>query len=199
MTAAASMALWAASTPSPVSPEQLTPVAECAVRFLVSAEASVEVGELAAGLKSRPEQLRPVVHGLAGAYWECAKARLSDDLFLQAMSQVTSRAEISQLLLEVFSARKEDIMQSTTAFGMSLPEYQHLDWRIDVELGRRSVFQDSNFTFMMRLDIEAGSKQPQSIQLQADYAHMKKLQKELESAVAENATAHSQRFQRYII
>ena len=32
-------------------------------------------------------------------------------------------------------------MQSTSAFGMALPEYQHLDWRIDVELGRRSVYQ----------------------------------------------------------
>uniref|UniRef100_A0A7S2FVU4 COMM domain-containing protein n=1 Tax=Florenciella parvula TaxID=236787 RepID=A0A7S2FVU4_9STRA len=180
-----------------VSPDQLRPIAEVALRFIVTHEASVEVGELAAQMNSRPDQIRPVVHGLSSAFWECAKARLSDELFLQAMTQVSTRPEINQLLLECYLAKKEDIMQSTSAFGMALPEYQHLDWRIDVELGRRSVYQDANFTFMMRLDVDNGEES--SIQLQADYANMKNLQKELESAVAEAKTAHSMRFQRYIV
>ena len=56
-----------------VSPDQLRPIAELAIRFIVTHEASVEVGELAAQMNTRPEQIRPVLHGLASAFWECAK------------------------------------------------------------------------------------------------------------------------------
>ena len=80
---------------------------------------------------------------------------------------------------------------------MSLPEYANLDWRIDMELGRRTVQHDATPIFMLRLELRETEVESQV--LQADFANMKRLQKELETAVAEAKTAHSQRFQRYIV
>jgi hypothetical protein len=82
---------------------------------------------------------------------------------------------------------------------MSLPQYQHLDWRIDVEIGRRSVAQDAEPKFMLRLDTsDPSSDEVRSVHMQADLVSMKHILTQLEAALAEERSVHAKRFQRYI-
>lgn len=84
---------------------------------------------------------------------------------------------------------------------MSLPQYQHLDWRIDVEIGRRSIQQDSDLKFMVRLDTsDPSSKEAntKSVHMQSDLSSMKHILSQLEAALAEERSVHARRFQRYI-
>jgi hypothetical protein len=97
----------------------------------------------------------------------------------------------------VYATSYATIVETTGAFSMSLPEYQHLDWRIDVELGRRTVAEDATPKFMLRLDI-ATANDAKSIHLQSDFANMKNILVQLEAAVAEERSVHARRFQRYI-
>ena len=84
--------------------------------------------------------------------------------------------------------------------------YRHLDWRVDVEVARRTVAQDASPKFMLRLDTTAagssssaaGAAGGRSVHLAADYASMKHVLAQLEAAVAEEQSVHARRFQRYI-
>ncbi len=81
---------------------------------------------------------------------------------------------------------------------MSLPEYRHLDWRIDVELATRSIAHEATPRFMLRLDLTEDSDRARSIHFRSDHANIKNLLAQLEAAVDEERTAHARRFQRYI-
>lgn len=82
---------------------------------------------------------------------------------------------------------------------MSLPQYHHLDWRIDVEIGRRSIAQDADPKFMLRLDTsDSSTNQIKSVHLQSDLVSMKHILAQLEGALAEERSVHARRFQRYI-
>jgi hypothetical protein len=104
---------------------------------------------------------------------------------------------LPEVMTQAYAEHYQTIVDTTTAFSMTLPEYQHLDWRIDVELGRRTVSQDATPKFMLRLDLAEGGE-GRSLHLQSDYANMKHLLAQLEAAVAEERSVHARRFQRYI-
>lgn len=179
--------------------EQLQPIAECAVRLIVTKAGDADVADLAASLKSKVDKIRPIVHGLSSAFWECAKARVPTDVFVQAISQLSLSVESNAVLQQAYAAHYSDIVATTNAFSMSLPEYRHLDWRVDVEVGRRTVAQDAAPKFMLRLDVGSGGSGPaKSVHLQSDCANMKHLLAQLEAAVAEERSVHARRFQRYI-
>lgn len=55
--------------------------------------------------------------------------------------------------------------------------------------------------FQMRLDLEnsgAASDISESVHIQSDFANLKRLQSELQSAVDETSSVHAQRISRYI-
>jgi putative aminopeptidase FrvX len=78
-----------------------------------------------------------------------------------------------------------------------------MSWRIDVELGRRSLASTVKPAYMIRMDVlpanasaetgdhtdasEPAGTQIESIHMEASYASLKNLQKELERAVDELA------------
>jgi len=138
-------------------------------------------------------------------------------VFVQAISQLALSPESNAVLQQVYAVHYASIVQTTTAFSMSLPEYRHLDWRVDVEIGSRTVSQDAKPKFMLRLDLAEGCGDSgairggdsasvgvaaggitRSVHLASDYANLKHLLGQLESAVAEERSVHARRFQRYI-
>jgi len=138
--------------------DKLQPIAECAVRLIVSKAGEVDtVAQLAGSLQSRPDKIRPIVQGLSSAFWECAKARVPSDVFVQAISQLSLGPESNVVLQQVYAEHYANIVATTTAFSMGLPEYRHLDWRIDMEIGRRTLALDATPKFMLRLDVAEGA------------------------------------------
>mmetsp|Transcript_1265 Transcript_1265/g.2704 ORF Transcript_1265/g.2704 Transcript_1265/m.2704 type:complete len:218 (+) Transcript_1265:32-685(+) len=189
-----------------LTPEMLRAISECAVRVIFSKAGDKEIAELAASLKAKPDKIRPVVHALSSLFWECAKARVHSDSFDQAMTQLGfSRPECTTVLGEYYGAHAEGIAEATQAHGMALPQFRHLDWRIDVEVGRRTLSADARPNFLLRLDLsEGGGGKSQaggvlsSVHLQSDVPTMRHLLAQLEAAVAEERSVHARRFQRYI-
>lgn len=135
---------------------------------------------------------------------------MPSDVFVQAISQLALNAESNAVLQQVYATHYNSIVQTTTAFSMSLPEYRHLDWRVDVEIGRRTLMQEAKPQFMLRLDLAEGGGDgggsgggsgggvTKSVHLTSDYANLKHLLAQLEAAVAEERSVHARRFQRYI-
>ncbi|KAJ1456481.1 hypothetical protein M885DRAFT_616126 [Pelagophyceae sp. CCMP2097] len=85
---------------------------------------------------------------------------------------------------------------------MPLPTYFNLEWRLDVEVGKRTLLHTADPTFVLRLDtLAAGAKsgaKPVSVAIEADFAHMKHLEARLSEAVAELEDARTARLLKYV-
>lgn len=102
-------------------------------------------------------------------------------------------------MLKVYSEHKDKIISGFAFFGMSLPEYKNLEWRLDVELSSRTVSQEAAPKYTLRLDLSEGSSTKyRSLAFHSDFANMKNLLCRLEDAAAEERGVHARRFQRYI-
>ena len=102
--------------------------------------------------------------------------------------------------LQTYSEHYDSIVQKTSAFSMSLPQFQDLQWRIDVSLARRSAAQDASPKFMLNLGLTDSSSKDGtcSLRFQSDHASMKHILDQLEAAVLEERSVHARRFQKYV-
>lgn len=87
--------------------------------------------------------------------------------------------------------------------GLPHRRYKDLTWRLDMELARRNVSVMTEPKFMLRLDVmtPGTGESPPKLErhhLQSDFANLKRLQGELQRAVAELSAPHAQRLVRYI-
>jgi len=80
-----------------------------------------------------------------------------------------------------------------------LPSYSSAEWRLDVELGRRSLLQTAEPTFVVKLDMAAPDRTTLSpVIFEADAAHMQHLETQLANAVAELNTVRTTRLVKYV-
>lgn len=92
------------------------------------------------------------------------------------------------------------------ALDIAHQRFEHLSWRLDMELARRNVQGMTEPKFQLRLDVRtpqsssssSSSSTIESIHLQSDYANLKRVQDELQLAVSEHSSTHCQRIARYI-
>jgi len=98
----------------------------------------------------------------------------------------------------------EKLKEMKGALAMSKRRYKQLTWRLDVELARRNLTQLTEPKYMIRLDVydprDGLLEKPkvESFSLQSDFANLKRVQTELQRALAELAAPHAQRLVRYI-
>lgn len=126
--------------------------------------------------------------------------------------------------MQVYQANRRVLASLKNSMTISFMQYKKFSWRLDVEvitnqkftiniklnfrfccfsqLGRRNIHTMTSPKFLLRLDLEnSGSSSlnaAQSVHIQSDFANLKRLQAELQSAVDEISSVHSQRISRYI-
>ena len=99
---------------------------------------------------------------------------------------------------------EEKIKEMKGALSMSKCRYKSFTWRLDVELARRNMTVMTDPKYMIRLDVydprDGLLEKPkvESFHVQADFANLKRVQSELQRALAELASPHAQRLVRYI-
>uniref|UniRef100_A0A7S2W7N7 COMM domain-containing protein n=1 Tax=Rhizochromulina marina TaxID=1034831 RepID=A0A7S2W7N7_9STRA len=178
--------------------EQLMATTAVALDVLTTSDATSAIKSLAAQLQSRPHQVQSLVFGFSSVLWDCAKANLREGLFAQALQPLELPPGHVESIVQVYEGRYDAILERTAFAGIALHEFKDLDWRIDVEVSRRSIVQEVTPSFMLRLDLARSDRSRCSAHMQADAATMRRLQSQLEAALAEEKSVHSRRFQRYI-
>ena len=177
---------------------KLAPIIAAAIQLVTNNDNNDgPIAEAAAVLGTKPDQLKPLVYGVAVVFWECSKLRLESDTFRQAIEQLNLSVTVNEALIAAFEKEYATGTDKKASFGMALPEFQHLDFRLDVEVGRRSLSGVTQPSFQLRLDTTQGG-QEESTHLRSNYANMKALLTGLEKAVDEEKGTHARRFQRYI-
>lgn len=122
-----------------------------------------------------------------------------------------------------FEAQMADMTEALAQTASSLPEYAHLDWRLEVELASRHRLRvgaeggaaDLRPSFLVRLDLrpagnarDLASKVAESeveadptttsLYASADYAVLRRVRERLEAALAEAGSGHARRVIRYV-
>jgi hypothetical protein len=125
---------------------------------------------------------------------ELAKQRVAGEgEAAAALSLAAAGPEAAAAVAAAYAAREVALKALAGALEDGLSAYVDLDWRLDVELGTRSLGHTVQPSFALRLGLSDGAHA-----LQADYANMKHLEDELARAVQEAKSPHALRFLKYI-
>ena len=77
---------------------------------------------------------------------------------------------------------QEEIRKILGELSLELPHYTNMHWRLDVQVGSKSLRNTVEPSYMMRIDTES-SEGPASHHIEADFANLQHLCQELESAL----------------
>mmetsp|Transcript_54109 Transcript_54109/g.124584 ORF Transcript_54109/g.124584 Transcript_54109/m.124584 type:complete len:208 (+) Transcript_54109:149-772(+) len=122
------------------------------------------------------------------------------------MTEPRARAQLCWLrsesalraLQDAYAAELPMLMQMVQS-SIQLPAYQSLEWRLQVQAGGRyDAPHELRPSFLMRLQTRSDGTAATSAAhiLQADFAMMRRLASELETALQEERSAHSRRLAR---
>ena len=145
--------------------------------------------------------MQKVVSALSQFYLSSCKQHLSGASLKQILKKSSKeRSESIDTLIGFYTENVNEIEEYLKRTVIHLPEYKHLDWRLDMEISKRTLHSRMEPHFMLQLDtLDAGSSGNVSRRyLEIDYANMKQICDALEDAVEEHNSIHVERMKRYI-
>lgn len=184
----------------------LEAVLDMFVRFLsTSAASDTSIAHLNA-LREEAGQVawdRDMVHAVLWSlrvfFQDCVKSRVTEER-LRALIEASFDAQKRSRIAEFFAAMQNHFARLSDRNPVrALPSYADMEWRVDVELSRRSLRRMAAPSFMVRLGFADGNSDLQeSRHLQSDFANLRNVERELGRALGELGGTHAQRFVRYL-
>lgn len=129
---------------------------------------------------------------------DVARGDPSEPKLRRALAELEFPAATESALVEYALAHKRQVLDALSTLALELPEYRDLQWRLDVEVGRRMRTKETRPLVVMRLDTVAATGGVESTWMEADLTNLHHVLDELRAAVGEAKGVHSQRMQRYI-
>lgn len=174
----------------------MTQFCQLALDFTLHGGKTEALAKAAATLGAAPDAVASGVAGLSNLLMEASKNNLRRGEFALGVIDLPASEAVKEQVCDFYLAHSKEVLAHLASRTMGLPEYQHLDWRLDVELGGRMQRSRVEPKFVVRLDTR--SPAPRSRYLEADHAMLKRMIAELSAAEAAVKTTHSQRVARYI-
>ncbi|XP_030584188.1 COMM domain-containing protein 2 isoform X1 [Archocentrus centrarchus] len=146
------------------------------------------------------EMVQHGVEGLMFLMTESSKHMISEVDFLDSVLVLDFREELNQMLLQLYQQHHSQIRSILSYLPSNLPAYHNLEWRLDVQLARRSVRQEVIPMLTMRLHLtRSDSCSVYSIRiLQTDPSTLLHLISTLEAALVAMKTSNARRILRNI-
>ncbi|XP_005734283.1 COMM domain-containing protein 2 [Pundamilia nyererei] len=146
------------------------------------------------------EMVQHGVEGLMFLMTESSKHMISEVDFLDSVLVLGFSEELNQMLLQLYLQHHSQIRSILSHLPSSMPAYHNLEWRLDVQLARRSVRQQliPMLTMRVHLTRSDGHSNYNSRILQTDPSTLLHLISTLEAALAAMKTSHARRILRNI-
>ena len=143
---------------------------------------------------------------MAGAFiWELVKAAPDPSVVRSVLSSVElGDGALLVAFAECFEENRRRLLELKTSLSMETNRFKGLEWRLDVEMGRRGYIPVVKPEFRMKMTLESPSveegdvRRDQVYHLSVDSANMQKLHDGLADALSELGRPHCQRVIRYI-
>ncbi|KAM4629023.1 COMM domain-containing protein 2 [Polymixia lowei] len=145
--------------------------------------------------------METVQHGVEGLMFlltESSKLMISELDFQDSVLVLGFSKELNQVLLQLYVDNRKEIRSILTQLAPCLPSYHNLEWRLDVQLARRSLRQQVVPMVTMRLLLATDGGNNTSRVLQTDPSTLLHLIATLETALAAMKTNHARRILRNI-
>ena len=145
------------------------------------------------------EKIADVVAAIAHLLSEAARFKLTAQQFTDSVNLVLELPEATTSNLEqlfVENCPKIRSLQSSKSF--QLPEYREFSWRLDVEIGSRTLRNQIQPIFVTKWGVEREKGRIEKQILQVDVTNVKHLAAELEGALNEMRNSHVRRVMRNI-
>lgn len=151
---------------------------------------------------------------LCDIFIRSAQSNLSAVQITEFLKDLGFHNETRECLVDYFTQRFREIRGLVAVPRLNVPSYRKLEWRLDVQLGSRSLFNQAEPSFLLRLSLNRehvggalafAGKQSQSktpnkertekddIYLEANYSTLKTICSQLEQALAERRSSRSRR------
>jgi len=187
---------------SQVPPQVIFEFGKIAIEFLKKGANKKVYASAAQKLNIDVLTVASSVEGLSQLFAECSKYLMNETDFLESIAPLSFPPELNQELKNSYLANRAEIRSILTDRGFSMPQYHSLEWRLDIQLGSRSVRNQTEPLFLLKLNTTnttEDSNTPTSTRyLQTDFVNLKNLTTELESALQEIKSGHCRRLMRNI-
>lgn len=174
----------------------ITEFCKIAVNFIKSGANKKLFAGAAQALDVDVETVEHCVEGLAHLFTESAKTRITEIDFLDSLMLLSFPQELTEKLKEFYFGNHVEIRRVIAELSFSIPHYQSLEWRLDIQVGSRTEHRQMKSVYTLQL--ETMSAEPEVETLQADYSNLKHLCTELELALREAQAAQTRRIMRNI-
>ena len=175
-----------------------------ALQFCEKGRSDGIVTKAASKLEIKESAVQKVVSALSQFYLASCKQHLSGSSLKQILKNLAKSSkkasENLDTLIRFYTENVDKIEEYLKRTVIHLPEYKHLDWRLDMEISKRTLHSRMQPHFMLQLDtLDAGSSGKTSRRyLEIDHANIKQVCDALEDAVEEHNSIHVERMKRYI-
>ena len=144
--------------------------------------------------------LTAAVHGVGFLLLEATKRSVTAEDFAASVSSLSLPPAVAAAISSSLAAHSRVLLACLSAASLTLPHFADLQWRLDVEVGRRSISGRCEAMYLLELTVAGGSSSQgeQRLLLQSDYAALLQLEKELEAAVKGLQSKEARRILRYV-
>ncbi|XP_029004171.1 COMM domain-containing protein 2 [Betta splendens] len=147
------------------------------------------------------EMVQQGVEGLMFLMTQSSKHMISEVDFLDSVMVLGFSEELNQILLQLYLQHHNQIRAILSHLPFNLPTYHNLEWRLDVQLASRSVWQQVIPILTVHLHLTGEHErciERNSRLLQTDPSTLLHLISALEAALASMKTSHTRRILRNI-
>lgn len=180
------------------SDEALRILGQGAMRLLKEEGREEVVASVDGVLKVGMEPIQRMVEVLAFIFTESAKLRFSETDFSDSLVSLQFRPSGVAVLKEIFLPAADSIRLRLRETSFRPPHYTDLEWRLDIELGSRTLHRQTNPVWLLKLHTSDSNGQSQAQTLQTDAVNLQHLLEELTMALSEQNAGYSRRVMRNI-
>eukprot|EP00940_MAST-03C_sp_MAST-3C-sp2_P001317 g1317.t1 len=176
-------------------------ICKVALQFCSKGKSEALVSKCAKKFQIDEDIVYRAVNGISQMFMLATKQNITPNALNSSLrAEKNVDEEIVGIITEFYGENSEQIEACLERMVIHLPEYKDLDWRLDMELSKRTLHGRMEPHFTMQLDtLDAGRDGGVSRRyLEIDFAHLKLLHSSLTAAVKERESVHVERMKRYI-
>jgi len=136
------------------------------------------------------------VEGLSFLLLESSRSLVSEMEFLDSLLLLQFPKDIAEALKELYIKHRREIRVMLAELSFSLPHYEDVNWRLDVQLASRTLRNQINPILTVKLTTLHPEEKVQYFQI--DYLNLRQLVSELEVALKEVRSGHCRRIVRNV-
>lgn len=148
-------------------------------------------------LSLEPDIVQHAIEGLMNLFTESSKLMLKEIDFHDSVMALGFSEELTKEILSHYVDNRTVIRKVLTEMVMNLPQYDNLEWRLEVQLASRTLRHQAEPIVLLKIHSTVGGK-PHTTVLRTDPVNLLHLTQTLEEALQEMKMSHCRRIVRNI-